>query len=229
MSKYKCVKQHDASDCGAAVIATICLQYGKETSITKLRDIAGTDIKGTTIFGIVSALEKIGFEAKAWKLDLKNTKMDFTLPVIARVISVNNFSHFVVIHKVMRKSVLIADPSKGLINMELTDFSDMFDGYVVLCIPSSDFISGKQESKSVFNKFFQLLYKQRRLFIIAIIGSFFLTVLGISTSFFSKILIDDILPSQLENQLLLYTIGFGVLSVISVILNSIRHSVKYFV
>ena len=64
MSKYKCVKQHDITDCGAACIATVCLQYKKEMTITKLRDMSGTDIKGATALGIVETLNKLGFDAK---------------------------------------------------------------------------------------------------------------------------------------------------------------------
>ena len=42
--RYTFVKQHDATDCAAACMAMVCLHYKKETTITKLRDIMGTDI-----------------------------------------------------------------------------------------------------------------------------------------------------------------------------------------
>ena len=41
--KYYCIKQHDITDCGAACLATVSKQYGLSTSITKIREIAGTD------------------------------------------------------------------------------------------------------------------------------------------------------------------------------------------
>lgn len=68
MSKYKCVMQQDETDCGVACIATVCLQYKKETTITYLRDISGTDVKGTTILGIVETLNKLNFETKAVRI-----------------------------------------------------------------------------------------------------------------------------------------------------------------
>ncbi|ADQ04738.1 peptidase C39 bacteriocin processing [Caldicellulosiruptor owensensis OL] len=58
--RYYCVKQHDITDCAAASIATICLQYGKEVSIAKIREIAGTDRFGTTAYGIVKVVEHFG-------------------------------------------------------------------------------------------------------------------------------------------------------------------------
>lgn len=46
--RYYNVKQQDETDCGAACIATIAKYYGKRISITKIRNIAGTDTKGTS-------------------------------------------------------------------------------------------------------------------------------------------------------------------------------------
>lgn len=63
--RYYCVKQHDITDCAAASQATICLQYGKEISIARIRQMAGTDRFGTTAYRVVKAAEKLGFEAKA--------------------------------------------------------------------------------------------------------------------------------------------------------------------
>ena len=53
MSKYNNVKQHDITDCGPCCIATICLDYKKEVTMTKLRGLSGTDSKGTTLKGMV--------------------------------------------------------------------------------------------------------------------------------------------------------------------------------
>ena len=47
--KFKLMKQHDMTDCAAACLAMICLYYKKETTITKLRDLIGTDLKGTNL------------------------------------------------------------------------------------------------------------------------------------------------------------------------------------
>jgi len=58
LKKYKCVDQHDAADCGAAALATVCQHYGLEISITKIRDVVGTDIKGTNLKGIVEGAIK---------------------------------------------------------------------------------------------------------------------------------------------------------------------------
>ena len=43
--RYTFIKQHDATDCAAACMGMVCLHYRKETTITKLRDLMGTDLK----------------------------------------------------------------------------------------------------------------------------------------------------------------------------------------
>lgn len=62
--RYYCVKQHDITDCGAACIATISKQHGLLTSITKIREVAGTDKQGTNAYGVIKAAEQLGFSAK---------------------------------------------------------------------------------------------------------------------------------------------------------------------
>lgn len=222
MSRYKCVKQHDLSDCGAACIATVCLQYKKEMTITKLRDMSGTDVKGTTVLGIVNTLEKLGFEAKAVRITRESFNDNFTLPMIARVLTKDGLTHFVVVHKICKNKLLIADPSYGLKNIFIDEFFNDFDGFAVFCAPTNSFIADKTKTKGVFSRFFNLLLAQKKLFIFAIIGSIILTALGIASSFFNKILMDEILPYNLTNQLLLFCIGFGILALFNLLLGAAR-------
>lgn len=67
--KYYCVKQHDITDCGAACLATISKQFGLNLSISKIREIAGTDKQGTNAYGMIKAAEQLGFTAKGVKGD----------------------------------------------------------------------------------------------------------------------------------------------------------------
>ena len=56
--RYTYIKQHDATDCATACMAMVCLHYKKETTITKLRDMMGTDLKGTNLIGLYICAEK---------------------------------------------------------------------------------------------------------------------------------------------------------------------------
>jgi ABC-type bacteriocin/lantibiotic exporter with double-glycine peptidase domain len=50
--RYTYVRQHDSTDCAAASLAMVCLHYKKEITITRLRDMMGTDMKGTNLVGL---------------------------------------------------------------------------------------------------------------------------------------------------------------------------------
>lgn len=225
MTKMKCIRQHDATDCAAACAAIICLFYGKETTISKLRDIAGTDLKGTTVKGLVSSLEMLGFTAKAVRVDNENFKSKYTLPAIAHIITNEGLSHFVVVHKIKKNYILIADPAKGLLKKKYEDFFNEFDGVLILVAPTSDFEKGKINTGAVFSRFAKLLTPQKGLFITAIVASTILTVLGVVSSFFNKILIDEILPYNLNSQLLIFVIGFGIVGLLQIVLSAIRQHI----
>jgi ATP-binding cassette, subfamily C, bacteriocin exporter len=57
LKKYSCIKQHDIKDCGAACLATICKQYGLKIPISKITEVAGTDLNGTSAYGVIKAAE----------------------------------------------------------------------------------------------------------------------------------------------------------------------------
>ena len=67
--RYTFIKQHDATDCAAACMGMVCLHYSKETTITKLRDLMGTDLKGTNLIGLSKCAEQLGFNCQAVKVD----------------------------------------------------------------------------------------------------------------------------------------------------------------
>ncbi|CCV63655.1 similar to bacteriocin transporter subunit, putative fragment [Alteracholeplasma palmae J233] len=62
------VRQHDQTDCAAASLATVSIFYGREITISKLRDICGTDIKGTSVAGLVEGAKQLGFDAKSVRI-----------------------------------------------------------------------------------------------------------------------------------------------------------------
>ena len=92
--RYTYVRQHDTTDCAAACLAMVCLHYKKEVTISRLRDMMGTDMKGTNLVGLQKAANELGFSTAAVRVDRENFLSDFTLPAIAQVIT-DDFSHVV--------------------------------------------------------------------------------------------------------------------------------------
>lgn len=216
------VKQLDATDCAAACLATACMYYKKQITITKLRDILGTDIKGTTLKGLEDGAKKLGFDTKAVRVDKEGFVSKYTLPVIAHLITKDGLSHFVIVHKIKKDNVTILDPAKGVIKKTIDEFFIEFDGVLLLLIPNQEFSVKKYKKESMLLKFVSILLPQKALFIYTIIASVILTILGIASSFFNKILMDEILPYGLKNQLTTLTIGFLVMEITQILISAIR-------
>lgn len=185
----------------AACLAMVCLHYKKETTITKLRDMMGTDLKGTNLIGLSNCADKLGFVSRAVRVDKEGFLSGYTLPAIANVITKEGLSHFVVVFKITKRHVIIGDPSKDLEKHEIEEFYENFTGTLLLLKPNETFVGGKEKGGKMFLRYVKLLLPQERLFVYAIIASFLLTALGILSSLFNNIIYDEILPYQQKDVL----------------------------
>jgi ATP-binding cassette, subfamily C, bacteriocin exporter len=220
--KYCCIKQHDITDCGPACIATIAKQYGLKLSISKIREIAGTDSEGTSVYGVVQVAKSLGFDTKAVKVS-NNEEIfeDLKTPLIAHVVIDNILLHYVVIHQITKESILIADPAKGIVKYTPKEFFDIWTGILIFMVPTATFKKG-DETKGLFERFWGLIKVQKALLITIFIVSLLITVLGIGGSFYFQFLIDDILPNNLGEKLLSLSIAMLVLVAFKVITEFLR-------
>ncbi|MGN0316437.1 MAG: peptidase domain-containing ABC transporter [Lachnospira sp.] len=230
--RYYCIKQHDITDCGAACLATICKQNGYKIGITQIREVAGTDKQGTNVYGVIKAAESLGFSAKGVKGNKEAFFSEFPLPCIAHVIVDGNLLHYVVIHKITKKQVVIADPGVGIVKLTPEEFFGevhdegkppkyQWSGVLILLVKSENFQTG-DETKGLFRRFIHLLLPQKKLIIHIFIASLVYTLLGILAAFYFKVLVDDILPNSLMKTLTTLSIGIIALNIFKVILNAFR-------
>ena len=222
LKKYYCIKQHDIQDCGPACIATIAKQYGLKMPVSKIREAAGTDLEGTSVYGIVQAAEKLGFSTKAARVEAKEEIFDnLPTPFIAHVIMDEVLLHFVVVHKVTKKYILVADPGRGMIKYKIEDFFKIWDDILVFLNPTAKFQKG-DKTKGLFKRFWGLIKVQKGLLVNIFIASILITVLGIGGSFYYKFLIDDILPNNLQANLHSLSIAMLTLLICKVITEFFR-------
>ncbi|MGL5041698.1 MAG: peptidase domain-containing ABC transporter [Culicoidibacterales bacterium] len=226
--KYSCSRQHDQSDCAAAALATVASFYKKELSIMKIRDVIGTDAYGTSVQGLVAGSKQLGFTAHALKIKNEDVFSEYTLPAIAHVQTKTGRSHFVVIHKIESGHVIIADPAYGNRRLQHKEFEKMFTGVIILLLPKSEFEQLEFKGASMLTIFKSLILPQKGLLLTIIFSSFCLSILGIVTSIFAKILFDEIIPFQLINMLYVYLLIFCVINLIQVFLAAFRGHVMLF-
>lgn len=220
--RYTFVKQHDATDCAAACMAMVCLHYKKETTITRLRDMMGTDLKGTNLIGLSKCADELGFMSQAVRVDREGFLSKYTLPAIANIITKEGLSHFVVVFKITDKYVIVGDPAKDLEKLEIDEFYKNFTGAMLLLKPNDKFVGGKLKGTKMFDRYVKLLLPHKKLFIYAIIASFLITVLGILSSLFNNIIYDEILPYQQKDVLKIMLVVFLGISLTQIAVSFIR-------
>ncbi|RWZ67776.1 peptidase domain-containing ABC transporter [Labedella populi] len=193
------VRQNESSDCGAACLAAVSAAHGKTVSVTQLRDALGTAARGVSVRGLVEGAVELGFEAKVVRVGEDALTTSYTRPAIAHVTTSTGDPHFVVIHRATSRRLLIGDPAEKRRRwVAVDDFLERFTGVLVLLAPSRAFEPGGSQSRPV-GRFLRLLRPHRALFLWAILGSLILTVLGIATSFATKIIVDEVIPYGLES------------------------------
>ena len=144
-------QQYDFS-CGSAALATLLTHhYGRETSeadafqaMWAVGDQERIKELGFSLLEMKRYLEEIGLKADGFRLTLDRVQ-EIGVPGVA-LIEVKGYRHFVVIKGVTPRTVLIGDPSAGLIARSRKEFEKHWDG-VILFI-RSDVARGKAN----FNK-----------------------------------------------------------------------------
>src|SRR5437016_2948317 len=185
--RYPVIHQHDASDCGPAVLAMVAAYYKKRVSIARIREEAGTDRRGTNLAGLSSAAEHLGFEARAVRASGEAVEQ-IPLPAVAHWREKNR-NHFVVLYKVSPKRVIIGDPASGLRKLTPEEFHKNWTGVLLLLTPTPR-LGGLVRSKPPIHRLFSLLLPHQRLFLDSLIAAVLMTILGLTSSFFIQALVD---------------------------------------
>lgn len=214
------VKQRDITDCGAACLASVASHYKLEMPVARIRQIAGTDTKGTNVLGMVKAAEQLGFSAKGVKGN-QDSLGKIPLPTIAHVIVERDnvqLHHYVVIYKVNDKQLTYMDPGDGeMQTFTIEEFMKQWTGVLILLIPNDDFVE-KNEKVSNFKRFLFLLAPHKSILVQSLTGAILYTVLGLSTSIYIQKITDNVLPTGNTNLLNLLSIGMLIIVLFQILL-----------
>jgi len=192
MNKAVRVRQRDITDCGAACLASVAKHYQLFLPVSRIRQYAGTDQKGTNVLGLVEAAEKLGFQVKGAKGQLDSLSK-VPLPAIVHVILKNGLHHYVVLYKVGKKGVVYMDPADGDFHKKsLAQFQEIWSGVIVLLLPDEGFVTGKHVRSKV-GRFWGLIRPHRSMMFQAFVGALVYTILGLSTSIYVQKIIDFVL------------------------------------
>uniref|UniRef100_UPI003AB8583E peptidase domain-containing ABC transporter n=1 Tax=Holdemanella porci TaxID=2652276 RepID=UPI003AB8583E len=153
------------------------------------------DRQGTSAYGLVKVIEHFGFQQKVVETDKESLTSKLPIPAIAHVVIDDSLLHYVVITKVKGDTVVVSDPAKGIVKYKKEDFLKIWTNILILIAPTNKSQKGNKKQSTLLS-FFCLLISQKWLLLRIFILSMILTSIGIITSFYYQVLMDNIVPSS---------------------------------
>lgn len=207
------IKQRDITDCGAACLASIAAFHNLQLPVSRIRQLASTDKKGTNILGLIEAATKLGFDAKGVK-GAFDSLFKIPKPAIAHIIVKEVLHHYVVIYEVTSKYIEVMDPGDGLMHRYThEDFKKLWTGVLVLLLPNQDFETGNKKI-SISSRFWQLMSPHRSIMTQALFGALVYTIIGLTTSIYVQKIVDYVLVDGNRNLLNLMSIVMIILLIV---------------
>lgn len=180
-------------DCGPTCLQMISKYYGKSYSLSTLRDKSFLTREGVSLLGISQAAENIGFHTLGAKIDFEQLEGEALLPCIAHW----EQEHFVVVYKLKKGIVHVADPAHGIVKYSQEDFikawigSENSEGIVLFLEPTPKFYTEKDEQlKGGFKFLFSYLIGYKGLLFQLLLGLIIATILQLIAPFLTQSLVD---------------------------------------
>jgi len=128
----------------------ICRYHGKYLDFEHIKQVMGTNRNGVSVQDIISVAEGLSLRSNAYRLTFKDLRTLMPLPCIVHW----GGDHFVVVYKITKSRVYVADPGKGRITYSIEEFisnwkesDDDETGICIGCEPTAEFNSIISETK----------------------------------------------------------------------------------
>ena len=190
-------RQADAMDCGPACLQMVARFHGKKFSLSELRERSYITREGVSFLGISEAAESIGFRTIGVRIPFNKLAEDTPLPCIVHW----RQKHFVVVYKVKKDHVYVADPGRGLVkysreefekNWAMTRINDEKLGLVLILQPTPGFYEQEEtgKEKSGFGFLMRYIKLYRKYFFQIFLGLFIGSLIQLIFPFLTQSVID---------------------------------------
>ena len=196
MRSFPFYKQLDSKDCGPSCLRMVAAFYGKVYSLQMLREHSYIARFGVSLLGLSDAAETIGLRTLGANITFDKLGRDAPLPAIVHW----KQNHFVVVYKITKRSVTIADPGVGVVRLSHDDFRRYWlkarkgdTGAVLLLEPTPDFYLHDDErhlDKTRFAYIFSYLLPYKRYIVQLILGLMVGSLLQLFFPFLTQAIVD---------------------------------------
>jgi len=202
--KIDLILQTEASECGLASLGMILNFYDYKIDILNLRKKHNVTLEGMNILQIIDIAEEYNLESRPVQVDLESID-ELDLPCIIHW----DLNHFCVLESIGKKTITVYDPALGISKYNHNDFSKHFTGIALELLPKANF---KKKTEIIQVSYLSLIGKNLNLGTL-LFQIVFLTLafqaLALTTPYYSKIIIDEVIVTQDIGLLYVLVIGFS--------------------
>ncbi|MBL7966216.1 MAG: peptidase domain-containing ABC transporter [Prolixibacteraceae bacterium] len=202
MPKFPFFKQYDAMDCGPSCLRMISAFYGKPYSLQKLRELAHISREGVSLLGLSDAAEAIGFRTIGARITIEQL-YEAPKPCVVHW----DQDHFVVVYKLKKGKVYVADPAFGLVDYSEVEFKKHWlatvrhgeqKGICLLFDPTPKFfeMEGEETNRNNFRFLLKYLKPHKKLVTQLIIGFFVGSLIQLIFPFLTQSIVDVGISTQ---------------------------------
>ncbi len=195
---FRHFQQLDQMDCGPTCLQMVAHHYGRYHSLKELRKKSFITREGVSLLGISDAAESIGFRTLGVKVPLDILFKEAPFPCIVHW----NQRHFVVVYRVSRSKVHVADPAAGLVTYTKEEFKKGWlstnengkeVGVALLLEPAAEFHNREDNTPTRRKKLsflFNYLRGHQRLFFQLILGLLTVSLIQLALPFLTQSIVD---------------------------------------
>ncbi len=196
--KFKHYKQPNTMDCGATCLRMIAKHYGVSISLERLNKLVETTREGINFEMLSHAADAIGFRTIGLQIDAVTLFNDAPLPCVVTW----NHNHFVIVYKIKKDKVYIADPALDLLTYTKKQFIQNWightahettkDGLVMLFEPTPKLHDTNYDEpvKQDFKHIFKYLTIHKKFLFQLVIGVIAGSILNLIFPFLTQSIVD---------------------------------------
>ena len=220
----KIVLQDGIKDCGICCLLSIIRFYGGEVSKEYLRELTNTTKDGVTLYNLINAAKKIGFDAEGLSGNIKDINVN-NLPCIAHVNINKKFKHFVVIYKINKDKhqITIMDPAKGKKTISFSEFNLLSSNNYLFITPKRKLPIYKKKN-IIYRVVYTLITTNKKKGIIVFILTINYFILTIILSFHFKYLLEYSINYQISTVIIKISILISVVYILKNIICYLRNT-----
>jgi ATP-binding cassette, subfamily B, bacterial CvaB/MchF/RaxB len=209
--------QSETAECALACLSMLSAAHGLQVELADLRQRFPLSMKGATLAQLIRHAETLNFIARPVRLELDELDQ-LKRPCILHW----DLNHFVVLHKVAAKHIVIFDPAVGERRISMEEASRHFTGVALELTPGAEFKPKDERQRlalgSLTGKVLGLKRSLLQVFAVALV----LELFALAAPLLNQLVVDDAIASHDADLLGVLLLGFGLLLVLQTLLGLAR-------